>query len=134
MAAWRTLAGWTLQRTTRATDDRAPGEQNLVLYHLGGHGHIGARLSRYDLLRHTINPDDASAVWPFEARTLTTRTGQPLARALLDWLRGTLGTHGAYGQGPSRRARPPSGTAPRGVASACSTADSKSCSRTGLVR
>lgn len=82
------------QRRTRATNDRIPGEQNLVLYHLGGHGHIGARLSRYDLLGHTVAPADASVVWPYEPQTLTTRAGQPLAHALLDWLHGTLGARG----------------------------------------
>jgi hypothetical protein len=80
------LARVDFQRTTRGAADELPGGQYLVLYHLGGHALMGARLSRYRLPEAADVARDEAAVWPYEPRTLTTATGQPVARELRQWV------------------------------------------------
>jgi hypothetical protein len=78
------------ERSAPANSDALPEGQSLLLYHLGGHEHVGARFSRYDLVGSAQGARGTSTVWPYEPRTLTTPAGQPLALALVDWVRGRL--------------------------------------------
>jgi len=78
------------ERNALADSDTPPEEQCLLLYHLGGHNHIGARFSRYELIGQAKAAQDTSTVWPYEPRTLTTPAGQPLEQALVTWLHGRL--------------------------------------------
>jgi hypothetical protein len=74
------------QRSTRGSADQLPRGQYLVLYHLGDHSIMGARLSRYRLPEAAGDGHGESAVWPYEPRSLTTPTGQPLTHELRTWV------------------------------------------------
>jgi hypothetical protein len=84
------VTGIDFERNALADHNTLPEGQGLLLYHLGGHNHIGARFSRYELVGRTKAAQDSSTVWPYEPRTLTTPGGKPLEHALVDWLRGRL--------------------------------------------
>ena len=81
------------ERSAPASVDSPPEGQSLLIYHLGGHEHVGARFCRYDLVGSTQDSHGTSTVWPYEPQTLTTPAGQPLAHVLVDWVCGRLTPH-----------------------------------------
>jgi hypothetical protein len=62
-------------------------EQNLVLYHLAEHRHVGARLSQRNLLGSAPTKRLASQVWPHTADAARTPDGQHLPTVMDDWVR-----------------------------------------------
>jgi hypothetical protein len=61
-------------------------EQNLVLYHLAEHQHVGARLSQRNLLGAAPTQRLAAQVWPHAADTPLTPEGQHLSTVMDDWV------------------------------------------------
>lgn len=61
-------------------------EQNLVLYHLADHQHVGARLSQRDLVGAAPTQRIAAQVWPHAPEAPLTPDGHSLGTLMRDWV------------------------------------------------
>jgi hypothetical protein len=75
-------------------------EQNLVLYHLAEHQHVGARLSQRGLLGSAPTERLAAQVWPYVADARLTPAGHPLSALLHDWVTTAVDDAGHLPPGP----------------------------------
>jgi hypothetical protein len=84
-------------RGRSSQDAQLPSSESLVIFHLTGHQHLGARLQRYSLWRCDTAPAPSKTrlgqLWPYEPESGTTATGEPVDRAVLDWLTATTAPH-----------------------------------------
>ncbi|HEY7067030.1 MAG TPA: hypothetical protein VII06_36535 [Chloroflexota bacterium] len=74
--------------TRRQSDLRAAQlhEQNLVLYHLADHQHVGARFSQRNLVGTTPTQRLAAQVWPHAPEAPVTPDGRSLGLLMHDWV------------------------------------------------
>jgi hypothetical protein len=72
----------------RRTDPRVAqlSEQNLVLYHLAEHQHVGARFSQRNLIGSAPTQRLAAHVWPCPTGTSPAPETRPLSALMDDWV------------------------------------------------
>jgi hypothetical protein len=72
----------------RRSDPRVAqlSEQNLVLYHLAEHQHVGARLTQRNVIGSAPTQPLAAEVWPYAVDAPLTPDGHSISTLMYDWV------------------------------------------------